>query len=360
MPETPPHDEAAFLSDPQFLAMVGERQSMIAIQQIGGGKVSLPAVTKEMGAKILAAYHLGDPMEVSEPDRFVGGHDMRGGVIYFPSDPLMENKEMILEAMRLIGRIRDKVKRRTNDISIFFDDDMLRDEEFALALLDADGSQWIVMPDDMQTKPSIMQKAVERSPRMLDFIARDHADLITKEMAETAVKLDGSTIYHVPPRLLSDELLTLAVDAPGLGGAYLPFVAHWMEQEHGIAKATTWSNRERTLKAVRQWPQNLKNAPEEWLKDDECIAVAAEAVRAEAMRAHDLPEALQCDDRIAAAFAEGLPRRRNAYGWLCDGAKEHPTIVAAVLNLLPDDDLFSRLPKHVRDDYERRATNGEA
>jgi hypothetical protein len=250
--------------------------------------------------------------------------------------------------MRLIGRIRDKVRRGTNDISLFFDDDLMRDETFALALLEADGSQWIALPRDMQTNPAIMQKAVERSPGMLAFIAREYPLAVTAELAETAVKLDGSAIYHVPVELLTDGLLTIAVDAPGLGGSYLPFVAHWMEKVGGIPAETTWSNRERTLKAVRQWPKILHDAPAGWLADDECIAIAAECVRVEAMRMHDLPESLQCDDAIAAAFAESLPRRRNAYGWLCDKAKAHPVIVDAVIKLLPDEDLYARLPSDVR------------
>lgn len=348
------HDrpDDAFLDDPAFHALVDARQETIMVQQLARNPIDLPAVTAEIGARILACYEYGPIMGISEPDRFAGKHDMKGGAVLFPHDPLLRDREAVLEGFRLIHRIRDDVRRRSNTLAIFLEEDLFDDDAFAEAMLDVDGWFWNKLPPDKRSRPDFMLRAVRSNQFVFHDIAQECGEHLTREIVTEAVRKNAGMIEHVPDRLLSDDLLTAMLEVP-LGGARMPLAALRLQRAHGIPMEQTWANRERTLEAIRQWPANMKVAPGWCLADDECINILANAVRTEPMRLSDLPPLLQCHDTIAYAFAEGLPNQRNAYGWLCDEAKAHPSIVAAVLTLLPDENLYSRLPEHVRRELER-------
>lgn len=220
-------------------------------------------------------------------------------------------------------------------------------------MLDIDGWFWNKLPPTKRSQPDIMARAVRSNQFVFQDIAKECDAHLTHEIVKEAVRRNARMIEHVPDRFLNDDLITAMMEAP-FGGAQMPLAALLLERAQGIPMARTWANRERTLQAIAQWPANMKVAPGWCMADQECIGILADAVRQEPMRMSDLPPLLQCHDAIAYAFAEGLPNRRNAYGWLCDAAKAHPSIVTAVVELLPDTDLYQRLPEAVRTRLEKK------
>lgn len=124
-------DPTAFLDDPELRAIVDARQDMMMTQSIAREPIALPDVTTEMGARILACYEYGPTLEISEPDRFVGTHDMHGGIVFFPDDPLLRDREVVLAGFRLIQQIRNELRRRSNTLAIFLDEELFDDDAFA-------------------------------------------------------------------------------------------------------------------------------------------------------------------------------------------------------------------------------------
>lgn len=200
----------AFLSDETFLRMVDARQQMIAVQKLGKEPISLPAVTTEIGAKIVAFYELGTPMEISEPGRFVGKHDMLGGILYYPHDPLLQNREIVLAGFRLVRDMQEIRWRLSRSLSLFLAEELFDDNQFTLDMLAADAKTWITLPKDRQQRPDIMLAAIRAEPIMFQMIAGKYPHAITPEIAREAVTRDTSNIHEVPAVLRTDELRMLA------------------------------------------------------------------------------------------------------------------------------------------------------